>query len=66
MLAEWQQKMQITAGESGQFPEGMYTTENFELKSAYEESLEHLESMKKENKALQGKYWFDVKKLCKS
>lgn len=43
----------------------MYTTENFELKSAYEESLEHLESMK-ENKALQGKYWFDVKKLCKS
>lgn len=38
----------------------MYTTENAELKAAYEESLEHLETMKKK-KALKVKYWFDVK-----
>jgi len=44
----------------------MYMTENFELKTACEESLEHLESLKKENKALQCKYGFDGKKLCKS
>lgn len=48
------------------FTEGMYTTENVELKAAYEESLEHLESVKKENKALQVKYWFDVPKFCTS
>ncbi|KAM6121792.1 LOW QUALITY PROTEIN: uncharacterized protein MYH16 [Phoenicopterus ruber ruber] len=52
MLAEWQQKTQElqVAVDSSQKE---YTTENFELKTAYEESLEHLESMKKENKALQ-------------
>ncbi|PKU35731.1 myosin-16 [Limosa lapponica baueri] len=40
MLAEWQQKRKEEC-----------TTENSELKTVYEESLEHLESMKKENKA---------------
>ncbi|KAM6245082.1 LOW QUALITY PROTEIN: uncharacterized protein MYH16 [Spheniscus humboldti] len=52
MLAEWQQKckeLQVEVDSS----QKEYTTENFELKTAYEESLEHLESMKKENKALQ-------------
>lgn len=42
----------------------MYTTENTELKAAYEESLEHLESTKKQKKALKVKYWFDVQKFC--
>ncbi|KAM7091883.1 uncharacterized protein MYH16 isoform 2-T6 [Ciconia maguari] len=32
----------------------MYTIENFELKTAYEESLEHLESVGKENKGPSG------------
>ncbi|KAM6379397.1 LOW QUALITY PROTEIN: uncharacterized protein MYH16 [Pluvialis apricaria] len=51
MLAERQQKckeLQMEADSS----QKEYTTENFELKSAYEESLEHL-PMKKENKVLQ-------------
>lgn len=42
----------------------MYTTENAELKAAYKESLENLESMKKENIALKVKYWFDAQKFC--
>lgn len=46
--------MQRAAGGSGELPEGMYTTENFEFKTAYEASLEHLGSMKEENKALSG------------
>lgn len=44
----------------------MYTTGNVELKAAYEESLEHLKSMKKENKPLKVKYWFDEQKFCTS
>lgn len=44
----------------------MYTTENAELKAAYEESLEHLETMKKKKKALKVKYSFDVRKFCTS
>ncbi|KAM6299265.1 LOW QUALITY PROTEIN: uncharacterized protein MYH16 [Aegotheles albertisi] len=50
MLAEWQQKCKELQVE---VPRRMYMTENFELKTAYEESLEHLEAMKKDNKALQ-------------
>lgn len=32
----------------------MYMTESFKIKTVYEECLEHLESVKKENKTLQG------------
>lgn len=59
MLAEWHQKCEELQLEvdSSQKECRMYMTENFKLKSAYEESLEHLESVKKENKTLQGKYF---------
>ncbi|XP_001511881.2 myosin-16 [Ornithorhynchus anatinus] len=55
MLAEWQQKCEELQVEvdSSQKECRMYMTENFKIKTAYEESLEHLESVKKENKTLQ-------------
>ncbi|XP_033023087.1 myosin-16 [Lacerta agilis] len=55
MLAEWHQKceeLQLEVDNS-QKECRMYMTENFKLKTAYEESLEHLESVKKDNKTLQ-------------
>ncbi|KAM6054392.1 LOW QUALITY PROTEIN: uncharacterized protein MYH16 [Chlamydotis macqueenii] len=52
ILAEQQQKMHIYQVDVDS-SQTEYTTENSELKTAYEESLEHLESMKKENKAVQ-------------
>lgn len=57
MLAEWQQKCEELQVEldSSQKECRMYMTESFKIKTAYEESLEHLESVKKENKTLQGK-----------
>lgn len=56
MLAEWQQKCEELQVEvdSSQKECRMYMTESFKIKTAYEESLEHLESAKKENKTLQG------------
>lgn len=56
MLAEWQQKCEELQVEvdSSQKECRMYMTESFKIKTAYEESLEHLESVKKENKTLQG------------
>nr|XP_020137203.1 myosin-16-like [Microcebus murinus] len=55
MLAEWQQKCEELQVEvdSSQKECRMYMTESFKIKTAYEESLEHLESVKKENKTLQ-------------
>ncbi|KAF3813902.1 hypothetical protein GH733_017934 [Mirounga leonina] len=55
MLAEWQQKCEELQMEvdSSQKECRMYMTESFKIKTAYEESLEHLESVKKENKTLQ-------------
>ncbi|VFV43826.1 superfast myosin heavy chain [Lynx pardinus] len=55
MLAEWQQKCEELQVEvdSAQKECRMYMTESFKIKTAYEESLEHLESVKKENKTLQ-------------
>ncbi|XP_032086660.1 myosin-16 [Thamnophis elegans] len=55
MMAEWQQKceeLQLEVDNS-QKECRMYMTENFKLKTAYEEALEQLESVKKENKTLQ-------------
>uniref|UniRef100_A0A8C6Y7E2 Myosin heavy chain 16 n=1 Tax=Naja naja TaxID=35670 RepID=A0A8C6Y7E2_NAJNA len=55
MLSEWQQKceeLQLEVDNS-QKECRMYMTENFKLKTAYEESLEQLESVKKDNKTLQ-------------
>uniref|UniRef100_A0A8C3YJ31 Myosin heavy chain 16 n=1 Tax=Catagonus wagneri TaxID=51154 RepID=A0A8C3YJ31_9CETA len=55
MLAEWQQKCEELQVEvdASQKECRMYMTESFKIKTAYEESLEHLESVKKENKTLQ-------------
>ncbi|KAM5229350.1 uncharacterized protein MYH16 [Ctenodactylus gundi] len=55
MLAEWQQKCEELQVEvdSSQKECRMYMMESFKIKTAYEESLEHLESVKKENKTLQ-------------
>ncbi|KAH1183969.1 hypothetical protein KIL84_014585 [Mauremys mutica] len=55
MLAEWQQKCEELQVEldNSQKDCRIYMTENFKLKTAYEEALEHLESVKKENKTLQ-------------
>ncbi|XP_045427676.1 putative uncharacterized protein MYH16 [Pipistrellus kuhlii] len=55
MLAEWQQKCEELQVEvdSSQKECRMYMTESFKIKTAYEESIEHLESVKKENKTLQ-------------
>ncbi|XP_011799339.1 PREDICTED: myosin-4-like [Colobus angolensis palliatus] len=55
MLAEWQQKCEELQVEldSSQKECRMYMTESFKIKTAYEESLEHLESVKKESKTLQ-------------
>lgn len=58
MLSEWQQKceeLQLEVDNS-QKECRMYMTENFKLKTAYEEALEQLESVKKENKTLQGEF----------
>lgn len=56
MLAEWQQKCEELQVEvdTSQKECRTYMTESFKIKTAYEESLEHLESVKKENKTLQG------------
>ncbi|KAM9222598.1 LOW QUALITY PROTEIN: uncharacterized protein MYH16 [Leptosomus discolor] len=51
MLAEWQEKGKEPQVEVDSFQKE-YTTENSELQTAYDESLEHLESVKKESKAL--------------
>lgn len=56
MLAEWQQKCEELQVEvdTSQKECHTYMTESFKIKTAYEEYLEHLESVKKENKTLQG------------
>uniref|UniRef100_A0A4X1U829 Myosin-16 n=1 Tax=Sus scrofa TaxID=9823 RepID=A0A4X1U829_PIG len=55
MLAEWQQKCEELQVEvdTSQKECHTYMTESFKIKTAYEEYLEHLESVKKENKTLQ-------------
>ncbi|XP_059935362.1 myosin-16 [Mesoplodon densirostris] len=55
MLAEWQQKCEELQVEvdASQKEGRMYMTESFKIKTVYEECLEHLESVKKENKTLQ-------------
>ncbi|XP_058892813.2 myosin-16 [Kogia breviceps] len=55
MLAEWQRKCEELQVEvdASQKECRMHVTESFKIKTAYEECLEHLESVKKENKTLQ-------------
>lgn len=56
VLAEWKQKYEEsqTELEGAQKEARSFSTELFKLKNSYEESLEHLETMKRENKNLQG------------
>lgn len=55
-MSEWKQKFEEsqTELEASQKEARSLSTELFKLKNAYEESLEHLETFKRENKNLQG------------
>ena len=55
-MAEWKQKFEEsqTELESSQKEARALSTELFKLKNSYEEALDHLETMKRENKNLQG------------
>ena len=56
ILAEWKQKYEEsqTELEGSQKEARSLSTELFKLKNSYEESLDHLETMKRENKNIQG------------
>jgi len=58
VLAEWKQKYEEsqTELESAQKESRSQSTELFKLKNSYEEVLDQLETMKRENKNLQGNY----------
>lgn len=55
ILAEWKQKYEETHAEleASQKEARSLSTELFKIKNAYEESLDHLETLKRENKNLQ-------------
>ena len=57
VLSEWKQKYEESQCEleGSQKEARALSTELFKLKNSYEESLDHLETMKRENKNLQGK-----------
>lgn len=59
MAAEWNQKneeLQLELDNS-QKESRSYMTELYKLKTAYEESQDHIETIRKENKALSGNFW---------
>lgn len=60
ILAEWKQKYEESQAdfESAQKESRCLSTELFKLKNSYEEALEHLETMKRENKNLQREWNF--------
>lgn len=55
ILTEWKQKCEESQAEleSAQKESRSLNTELFKLKNSYEEALDHLETMKRENKNLQ-------------
>ena len=57
MLADWKQKYEEGQSElEGSLKEARsLSTEMFKLKNSYEETLDHLETLKRENKNLQRK-----------
>lgn len=57
VLAEWKQKHEESQSdlEVSQRESRALSTEFFKLKNSYEEALDHLESMKRDNKNLQRK-----------
>lgn len=56
VLSEWKQKYEESQCEleSSQKESRSMSTELFKLKNSYEEALDHLETLKRENKILQG------------
>lgn len=56
VLAEWRQKYEECQAEleGSQKESRGLSTELFKLKNSYEEALDHLETVKRENKNLQG------------
>lgn len=58
VLSEWKQKYEESQCEleSSQKEARSLSTELFKLKNSYEESLDHLETLKRENKILQGSF----------
>ena len=56
VLAEWKQKYEESQAEleGSQKEARSMSTELFKLKNSYEECLDHLETLKRENKNLQG------------
>ena len=56
MLSEWKQKYEECQAdlEGSQKESRGLSTDLFKLKNSYEEALDHLETMKRENKNLQG------------
>lgn len=58
IIAEWKQKFEESQAEleGAQKESRSLSTELFKLKNSYEEALDHLETMKRENKNLQRKW----------
>ena len=59
VLAEWKQKHEEGQAEleGAQKEARSLGTELFKMKNSYEEALDHLETMKRENKNLQRKFY---------
>lgn len=55
VLAEWKQKLEESQAEleGSQKESGALSTELFKLKNSYEEAVDHLETVRRENKNLQ-------------
>ena len=60
VLAEWKQKYEESQAEleGAQKEARSLSTELFKMKNSYEEALDHLETLKRENKNLQRKWHF--------
>lgn len=58
VLSEWRQKYEDCQSEleSSQKESRSLSTELFKLKNSYEEAIDHLETLKRESKNLQGKH----------
>lgn len=68
MLSDWKQKFEESQTEldASQKESRSLSTELFKLKSSYEEALDHLETVRRENKNLQGTLvfrWHDLIQL---
>ena len=66
VLAEWKQKYEESQAEleGAQKEARSLSTELFKMKNSYEEALDHLETLKRENKNLQRKQCFQNQLKC--